>query len=123
MASRTPDADEPGPAPHNEPQNDPQSDPNPSADTAPESGAPVEPAACDYELAEPDAQEALWLEFQRQRQASCPVTGAEITLALSRDPAADGGGGGTEVSARCSRCGRQATFRPPDAADIYGWAE
>lgn len=81
-------------------------------------------AACDYDLAEHDNQLALWQEFQRQQRAECPVTGAEITLALAHDPADDPAGQAhTEVSAHCSRCGRRSTFRPPDAAEIYGWAE
>lgn len=82
-------------------------------------GAPI---ACDYDLQEPDNLQAIWLEFQRERTASCPVTDTEFDLALAHDPA-EGGGRVAEVLVSCERCGRQTAFAPPDAREVFGWAE
>ena len=88
----------------------------PSADAA---GAPM---ACDWDISDPENLQAAWLEFQRERQASCPVTDTPFDLALAHDPA-EGEGNEAEVLLSCGRCGRQVAFKPPDAREVFGWAE
>ncbi len=76
-------------------------------------------ANCDYEFTD-DNLLALWLEFQKDQQASCPVTGAKITINLENDPAE--GAGEPVVQVKCTRCGREADFKP-GPHEGFGWAE
>ena len=92
-------------------------------DADPGADAENSPTACDYDLTDPDNLHAVWLTFQRERAAACPVTGAKFDLALAHDPAEDGDGGSAEVMLACERCGRSLAFSPPDAKEIFGWAE
>lgn len=95
---------------------------NEAADVDPGADAASAPTACDFDLTHPEALQALWLTFQRERAVACPVTGTALDLALSHDPA-DDGGGSAEVLIGCERCGRSIAFSPPDAKEIFGWAE
>lgn len=101
----------------------PQPDTQPEEEARdPETHDDTGPQACDYDMADPEHLQAVWLEFQRERGASCPVTENAFDLALSHDPAEDGGGV-AEVSVACDLCGRTVSFSPPDASEVFGWAE
>lgn len=76
-------------------------------------------AACDYEFTD-DNLLAVWLEFQKEESATCPVTGAKIDLSLENDPAQ--GAGEPVVEVKCSKCGREADFEP-GPHEGFGWAE
>ena len=76
-------------------------------------------ADCDYEFSD-DNLLALWLEFQKEQVASCPVTGAKIDMSLENDPAE--GEGEPVVRVECSKCGRTADFKP-GPHEGFGWAE
>ena len=89
---------------------------------APSADAEGGPDTCDWDISDRDNLQAAWLEFQRERQASCPVTGTPLDLALAHDPA-EGEGNEAEVRFSCGLCGRQVAFRPPDGREVFGWAE
>ena len=74
---------------------------------------------CDYEFTD-DNLLALWLEFQKEQAATCPVTDAKIDLNLENDPAE--GGGEPVVQVKCTKCGREADFKP-GPHEGFGWAE
>ena len=76
-------------------------------------------ANCDYEFTD-DNLLALWLEFQKEQAATCPVTDAKIDLSLENDPAE--GGGEPVVQVKCTKCGREAQFKP-GPHEGFGWAE
>ena len=76
-------------------------------------------ANCDYEFTD-DNLLALWLEFQKEQAATCPVTDAKIDLSLENDPAE--GGGEPVVQVKCTQCGREAQFKP-GPHEGFGWAE
>ena len=95
---------------------------NGTTDVDPGADGSSSPAACDYDLTDPDNLQAVWLTFQRERSAACPVTETAFELALAHDPAEDGGGS-AEVLLACETCGRSLAFSPPDAKEIFGWAE
>ena len=88
----------------------------------PAADAESAPDACDWDITDPSSLQATWLAFQRDRGASCPVTGTEFELALAHDPA-EGEGNAAEVLVSCGLCGRQVAFAPPDAREVFGWAE
>lgn len=76
-------------------------------------------ANCDYQFTD-DNLLALWLEFQKEQVATCPITDAKINLTLENDPAQ--GGGEPVVQVKCSKCGREADFKP-GPHEGFGWAE
>lgn len=100
---------------------DPETQPEEEA-RDPDPGEGSVPEACDYDLADAERLQAVWLEFQRERAVACPVTGNPFDLALSHDPV-DDGGGVAEVLVACDLCGRRISFTPPDAREVFGWAE
>lgn len=87
----------------------------------PENASSV-PTACDFDLFDPANLQAVWLTFQRERAVACPVTDAPFDLALSHHPAEDDVAG-AEIQLACGRCGRRVAFSPPDANEVFGWAE
>lgn len=80
------------------------------------------PQPCDWDIGDGDNLQAVWLEFQREMAAACPVTGTAFDLALGDHPAEDDSSV-AEVLVACERCGRRVSFAPPDAREIFGWAE
>ena len=96
---------------------------NDTDDIDPDADGSNAPSVCDYDLTDADNLQAIWLTFQRERSAACPVTDTPFELALAHDPADDDGGGSAEVLLGCERCGRSLAFAPPDAKEIFGWAE
>ena len=74
---------------------------------------------CDYDFSEENLQ-ALWLEFQKEQVATCPVTDAKIDLELKNDPAE--GEGEPVVNVTCEKCGRSTEFKP-GPLEGFGWAE
>lgn len=89
-------------------------------DSAPDTSSA--PDVCEWDMADGANLEAVWLEFQREMSASCPVTGTPFDIALGEHPA-DDDTRVAEVVLSCGRCGRQVAFTPPDAKEIFGWAE
>jgi hypothetical protein len=80
------------------------------------------PTACDFDLGDPANLQAVWLTFQRERSSTCPVTETPFDLALAHRPAEDDSTV-AEVQLACGRCGRTVAFSPPDANEVFGWAE
>jgi len=74
---------------------------------------------CDFELTGENLT-ALWLEFQKEQQADCPVTGAAISMTLENDPAQDRQD--PVVQVKCAKCGRETEFEP-GKHEGFSWAE
>lgn len=74
-------------------------------------------SVCDYEFNDENLQ-ALWTEFQRSEQATCPETGAEIRLELTNDASS----GEPSVNVICEKCGRKTEFKP-GPLEGFDWAE
>lgn len=90
-----------------------------ASETSANSNGSATSANCDYEFTD-DNLLALWLEFQKEQAATCPVTNAKIDLSLENDPAK--GEGEPVVQVKCSKCGREADFKP-GPHEGFGWAE
>jgi len=74
-------------------------------------------SACDYDFSDENLQ-ALWTEFQRSQQATCPETGADISLELESEPS----NGEPTVQISCEKCGRKTEFKP-GPLEGFEWAE
>lgn len=74
-------------------------------------------SACDYKFDNENLQ-ALWTEFQRKQKATCPETGAAVSLDLVEG----GTGGEPTVKVTCEKCGRNTEFKP-GPLEGFAWAE
>ena len=74
-------------------------------------------SVCDYEFSKENLQ-ALWTEFQRSEQATCPKTKAEINLGLENHLSS----GKPTVKLSCEKCGRSTQFNP-GPLEGFEWAE
>lgn len=74
-------------------------------------------SVCNYEFSAENLQ-ALWTEFQRKQEATCPETNAAIDLELVNE--ADSGEPIVKVT--CEKCGRETEFKP-GPLEGFEWAE
>ena len=74
-------------------------------------------SVCDYDFSAESLQ-ALWTEFQRSQEATCPETGAGVDLELVNEASS----GEPTVKVRCEKCGRETEFKP-GPLEGFAWAE
>jgi hypothetical protein len=80
--------------------------------TTPASNQPA-----DYSL---EQLEAIWLDYQRVGQATCPIDGVRLEIELVNHPV-EGGSDIAEVYVKSPR-GKSAIYRPGDST-VRAWIE